>query len=61
MEAIKAQTMWAMLDQMPSHECLGEEIEELVAPRYGVISGFQEILDAIDKLQDIDLGETSPF
>jgi len=49
------------MDQFPSYEELRGEIEELVAPRYGVISGFQEILEEIKVLQEIDLKEIDPL
>ncbi|HOI82425.1 MAG TPA: hypothetical protein PLK59_09070 [Synergistales bacterium] len=61
MEPVNYQTLRSIMDQFPSYEELRGEIEELVAPRYGVISGFQEILEEIKVLQEIDLKEIDPL
>lgn len=35
-------------------------LRELVAPQFGVVSGFQDLLAALDALGAVDLGETPP-
>ena len=45
---------------MASHDWSDEEIEELIDPQLGIITGFQSLLDELELLRKIDLGEIAP-
>ena len=49
-----------MTEELPSFQWSQGELEELVAPRYGIITGFQSILEDIRHLQEFDLEDIGP-
>ncbi len=60
MKAVSKETLKRVNEEFPTLSWADEELEELVAPRYGLITGFQELLQEIEKLRTLDLGETGP-
>lgn len=38
----------------------GAELDELVAPRFGLITGYPHLLEEISRLTALDLGELFP-
>ena len=52
--------MLGIRDQLGSYAWDDTEIEELVDPKLGIITGFQELLDQLECLRRIDLGSTPP-
>jgi hypothetical protein len=60
MDKLRKATLIAMGGQLAAHRWSEDEIDELVAPRMGVITGFQELLDQIERLRAVDLGSTPP-
>ncbi len=60
MERLKEETLRAVSRQMACHAWSQEELAELVAPRFGIISGFQDLLDSLDRLKEVDLGLLPP-
>jgi hypothetical protein len=60
MEKLQKQTLLGIRDQLASYAWKDEELSELVDPRLGIITGFQELLDQLDILRQIDLGTTPP-
>ena len=40
---------------------MAESIDELVNPQMGLISGLQEMIDAVNGLKAADLDDYSPF
>ena len=47
-------------DQLGGHAWEDAEIDELVDPKLGIITGLQELLDQLEQLREIDLGATPP-
>ncbi len=53
-------TLQRMMVEFPTHEWSDRELEELVAPKYGVITGFQKINADTRKLLETDLKDIEP-
>ena len=47
-------------DQFGSYAWDDAEISELVDPKLGIITGFQELLDQLEVLRKVDLEATPP-
>jgi hypothetical protein len=60
MNRLRKQTLVALCDELAAHPWRDAELDELVDPRHGVISGLQDLLDALEELRRIDLGLTAP-
>lgn len=60
MERVTKTTLIGICDTMASHRWSDEEIEELVNPQLGIITGFQGLLDELEQLRKIDLGDVAP-
>ena len=60
MQKLEKQTLIGIRDQLASYAWDDAEIAELVDPRLGIITGFQELLDQLECLRKIDLGSTPP-
>ena len=60
MRPISKETLKRMISELPAFDWSGEELGELVAPRYGIITGFQDILEDIRRLQELDLEDIGP-
>ncbi|WP_234999592.1 hypothetical protein [Roseovarius albus] len=45
---------------MASHTWTDDELDELVDPKLGIITGFQDLLDELETLRQIDLGTIPP-
>ena len=60
MEPLKKETLEAICRQMASHEWSDKELEELVDPKLGIITGFQDLLNELETLRKTDLGNTPP-
>ena len=60
MNPVKKVTLADMVDQLATHPWSEAELEELVAPRFGIITGFQGLLHELETLRHLDLGETPP-
>ena len=60
MKAVEKQTLKAMRDQLGGYAWSDDEISELVEPKLGIITGFQELLQQLEQLRKIDLGATPP-
>jgi hypothetical protein len=61
MEPLTEQTLRAVLRELPTFHCLSDGIDELLRPSYGVISGFQDLLEEIEDLRGLDLFEINPL
>ena len=53
-------TLKSIQVEFPTYDWSDEELGELVSPKHGVISGFQEILEDIRKLAETDLKAIEP-
>ncbi len=61
MNLIQRKTLVSILEELPAFNCLADGLEELVSPKYGVISGFQDLIHEIEAIRKIDLAEIEPF
>jgi hypothetical protein len=53
-------TLQRILAEFPTYDWSDQELDELVSPKHGVITGFQEIIENVRKLTEIDLKEVEP-
>jgi hypothetical protein len=60
MQKLDRNTLLGIRDQLGSYAWDDSEIEELVDPKLGIITGFQELLDQLENLRKIDLESTPP-
>ncbi len=60
MEKIQKQTLIGMRDQLGGYPWKDAEISELVDPRLGIITGFQDLLDQLEVLRRVDLQAIPP-
>jgi hypothetical protein len=60
MKKLQKQTLIDMRDQLGGYAWDDAEISELVDPRLGIITGFQDLLDELEELRRIDLGSIPP-
>lgn len=60
MQKLTKATLTGICSQMASHTWSDAEISELVDPRLGIITGFQDLLNELDELRRVDLGTTPP-
>ena len=58
---IRKETLQAILDEFQGYPGLEESIDELIDPQMGLISGLQEMIDAVNGLKSADLENYSPF
>ena len=43
-----------------SHDFSDTDLSELVTPKLGLITGFEDLMKEIEKLRAVDLGSTAP-
>lgn len=60
MQKLQKDTLIGICTQMASHSWSDGEINELVDPQLGIITGFQDLLIDLEQLRKIDLGTTPP-
>lgn len=60
MQKLQKETLTGICTQMASHTWSDAEINELVDPKLGIITGFQDLLNELEQLRKIDLGTTPP-
>lgn len=60
MQKLERQTLLGMRDQLGGYAWDDAEIDELVDPKLGIITGFQELLEQLEQLRKLDLGATPP-
>ena len=60
MQKLDRQTLLGMRDQLGGYAWDDAEIDELVDPKLGIITGFQELLEQLESLRKIDLGTLPP-
>jgi hypothetical protein len=56
MRRVTRDSLRRMVEELPSVDWPDRELEGLVAPQFGVITGFPEFLAEIDAVCHIDLG-----
>ena len=60
MEPLAKDTLASVVEELAAHPWSEAELDELVAPRFGIITGFQGLLHELETLRHLDLGETPP-
>ena len=60
MQQLDKETLLGIRDQLGSYAWEDAEIDELVDPKLGIITGFQELLDQLEDLRKVDLEATPP-
>jgi hypothetical protein len=60
MKKLEKGTLTGIRDQLASYAWKDEEISELVDPKLGIITGFQDLLEQLEQLRKVDLGSTPP-
>ena len=53
-------TLQKIIAEFPTHEWSDRELEELVAPKYGIITGFQKLNADTRELLKTDLKDIEP-
>lgn len=57
MKTLRKETLQRINEEFPSFSWDSSELEELVDPKLGVITAFSEILEQIETIMALDLGE----
>ena len=60
MQKLTKATLNGICTQMAAHHWSDAEITELVDPQLGIITGFQDLLNELDALRQVDLGTLPP-
>jgi len=60
MDRIQQSTLHRLCRELPAFDWQEPELAELVDPKLGVITGFQDFLDQMELLRRLDLGSTKP-
>ncbi|MEM8701950.1 MAG: hypothetical protein AAGF82_09010 [Pseudomonadota bacterium] len=60
MKPLQKQTLEGICNEMASHDWSDAELDELIDPKMGIITGFQDLLQELEVLRRIDLGTTPP-
>ena len=60
MQKLDKQTLLGIRDQLGSYAWDDAEIDELVEPRLGIITGFRDLLEQLEALRQIDLDALPP-
>lgn len=60
MNPLQKETLAALTTQMASHTWESSELSELVDPKLGIITGFQDLLFELEVLRRLDLGNIPP-
>lgn len=60
MKSLEKQTLVNICEQMAAHPWSDAELNELVDPQMGIITGLQDLLNALEVLRQTDLGALPP-
>ncbi|MDF2096124.1 hypothetical protein [Aquibaculum arenosum] len=60
MDRLQRDTIEKLTRQLASFRWGEAEIRELVDPQMGVITSFQDLLESLDRLRRVDLGDVPP-
>ena len=60
MKKLQIETLTGIRDQLASYTWEDAELSELVDPKLGIITGFQDLLDQLEVLRKVDLGDIPP-
>jgi len=54
------ESLQAIRQAFASHDFSDADLSELVTPKLGLITGFEDLMKEIEKLRAVDLGSTAP-
>lgn len=57
MKPLRKETLLNIIDEFPTFSYDQGILDELIDPKMGVITAFDELLDEIETLMELDLGE----
>ena len=60
MKPLQKSTLVQLCDEMAAHPWQDRELDELVDPKLGIITSLQNLLNELEVLRRIDLGELPP-
>jgi hypothetical protein len=60
MQKLDRRTLLGIRDQLGGYAWDDGEIDELVDPKLGIITGLQDLLEQLEQLRRLDLGDTPP-
>ena len=60
MKKLQIETLTGIRDQLAAYPWDDSELSELVDPKLGIITGFQDLLDQLEILRKVDLGDIPP-
>ena len=60
MDRLTRTTLAGLRDQLAAHGFTDAELDELVTPKLGIITGFQDLLEELETLRCTDLGTLPP-
>ena len=60
MKPLQKSTVSQLCEQLAAHPWRDAELAELVEPKLGIITGFQDLLNDLEKLRRTDLGTLPP-
>ena len=60
MKTLRRETLLGIRDQFGGYAWSDAEIDELVEPKLGIITGLQDLLEQIEDLRQVDLGAIPP-
>lgn len=60
MKPLRKSTLLQLCEQLAAHPWHESELDELIDPKLGIISGFQELLDGLEALRRSDLDSLPP-
>ena len=56
----KFDTLAGIREAFAAHEFNDDELAELVDPKFGIITGFADLMAQLELLREMDLGATPP-
>lgn len=60
MKSLQKSTLVQLCDEMAAHPWQDQELDELVDPKLGIITSFQDLLNELEVLRRTDLGDLPP-
>ena len=60
LDKLQLETLRGIRDQLACYSWSDTELLELVDPKLGIITGFQDLLDQLDILRQVDLDQIPP-
>lgn len=59
MKPVSKDTLKRIREEFPTQPWDDAELEQLVGPEFGVITGFRDLLGELEEIRKVDLGTTA--